>query len=59
MPDRILNPVPKVWLRLRDASQAESTLRPLALRLLSTKRPFFVAILARNPCVRLRLMTLG
>ena len=40
-------------------SQAESTLRPLARRRLITKRPFFVAIRALNPCARLRFITLG
>jgi hypothetical protein len=38
---------------------ADSTLRPLARRRLITSRPFLVAIRARNPWVRLRLITLG
>ncbi len=36
-------------VRVRLFTYADSTLRPLALRLLSTRRPFFVAILARKP----------
>jgi hypothetical protein len=34
-------------------------LRPLARRRFRTWRPFFVAMRARNPCVRLRLILLG
>ena len=39
--------------------QADSTFLPRARRLFRTLRPPFVAILARNPWVRLRLITLG
>ena len=45
--------------RTSAALQTDSLLRPLARRALSTLRPFFVAIRARNPCVLLRLITLG
>ena len=38
---------------------ALSLRRPLARRALSTARPEAVAMRARKPCVRLRLMTLG
>ena len=36
-----------------------SFLRPLARRRASTLRPFWVAMRARNPCVRLRRSLLG
>jgi len=39
--------------------QAESILRPLALRLFITRRPPLVAILARKPWVLFILRTLG
>ncbi len=38
---------------------ADNTLRPLARRRLITNRPFLVAIRARKPWFRLRLITLG
>jgi hypothetical protein len=41
------------------AIETESFFLPLALRRLITRRPFFVAIRTRNPCVRLREMLLG
>lgn len=34
-------------------------LRPFALRRLSTRRPFFVAIRTRKPCVRFRCRRFG
>ena len=37
----------------------ESRLRPLALRRLSTSRPFLVLIRTRNPCARLRWRVFG
>ena len=37
----------------------QSRLRPLARRLANTRRPPFVAMRARNPCVRLRCRLLG
>lgn len=40
-------------------AQGVSRARPLARRRASTLRPLRVAIRARKPCVRLRLMTLG
>lgn len=40
-------------------AQAESRLRPLARRRLSTSRPLRVAIRARKPWVRLRFRLLG
>jgi hypothetical protein len=40
-------------------SVTASRLRPLARRRFRTWRPFFVAMRARNPCVRLRLILLG
>ena len=40
-------------------SVTASRLRPLARRRFSTWRPFFVAMRARKPCVRLRLILLG
>lgn len=39
--------------------QGMRRLRPLARRRLNTLRPFFVAMRARNPCVRLRRTLLG
>ena len=33
--------------------------RPFARRRFSTRRPFFVAIRTKNPCVRLRWRVLG
>mgnify|MGYP006911140979 FL=1 len=47
------------WGSAKALCQAESTLRPLALRLFMTKRPPFVAILARKPWVLFILRTLG
>ena len=38
---------------------AVKRLRPLRLRLLMTARPFFVAMRARTPCVRLRRIREG
>ena len=38
---------------------AVRTVRPLARRALMIARPLLVAIRARNPCVRLRLIWLG
>jgi len=43
----------------RCGRQGMSFLRPLARRLARTLRPFFVAMRARNPCVRLRRTLLG
>lgn len=37
----------------------DSFLRPFARRALMTRRPFFVFILARKPCVRLRGVLCG
>src|SRR6185437_7031208 len=39
--------------------QGMSFLRPFARRRAKTLRPFFVAMRARNPCVRLRRTLLG
>lgn len=39
--------------------QAQRRARPLARRVLKMRRPARVAILARNPCLRLRLRLLG
>ena len=41
------------------ANYADRTFRPLALRRFKINLPDFVAILARNPCLRLRFRTLG
>jgi hypothetical protein len=45
--------------QVRSGRHGMSFLRPLALRRARTLRPFFVAIRARNPCVRLRRTLLG
>lgn len=45
--------------RHQHPDQGVSRARPLARRALSTCRPLLVAIRARKPCVRLRLITLG
>jgi hypothetical protein len=43
----------------RADTQTASRLRPLARRRANTKRPLFVAMRARKPCVRLRCRLLG
>ena len=45
--------------RVRPADQADRTLRPLARRALMMARPDAVAMRARKPWVRTRLMRLG
>jgi len=47
------------WGSAKALYQAESILRPLALRLFRTRRPPLVAILARKPWVLFILRTLG
>lgn len=43
----------------REEAYGVSCARPLARRRFNTRRPAFVAILARNPCVRARFKMLG
>lgn len=45
--------------RAQNQIQTLSFLRPFARRLLMTLRPLAVAMRARKPCVRLRLILLG